>query len=93
MTMKVLTKADVIRQIADDTGLTQAQAEKGLDALGRIIRDAVDSGTHTVATGFGRFVPGLRAARTGRNPATGAPIAIPAKQTVSFRPGKAILTA
>lgn len=85
--MNTMTKADLIRQIADQTRLTQKEVGKVLDELGATLSSAAEGGV-TVNAGFGRFVPKARAARTGRNPQTGEPVAIAAKTTVSFRQAK-----
>ena len=88
MTTSTLSKSDLIKQIAETTGLRQSDVTVVLDEFGAIVRGAVDVGT-TVKAGFGRFVPGTRAARTGRNPRTGEPVEIAAKTTVSFKLAKA----
>lgn len=50
------------------------------------IIEQLKAGKRVTIRGFGSFTPALRKARTGRNPGTGEPIAIPAKRTVKFKP-------
>ena len=88
MTTSTLTKADLIRQIADQTGRHQNVVGSVLQALGDAIVDHTAVGV-TVITPFGRFVPKARAARTGRNPRTGEALQIAASATVSFKMAKA----
>lgn len=85
-----MTKADLVANIAAEADLTKADAERALKAfLGNVTKALQDSGKLTL-TGFGTFVVAERAARTGRNPQTGAPIEIPAGKTIRFKAGKAL---
>lgn len=82
-----MTKTDLIRSIASETGLPQTAVGNVIDRLGAAIGNATAEGT-TVTTGWGRFVPRHRPARKGRNPRTGEEIAIAARTTVAFRVSK-----
>jgi DNA-binding protein HU-beta len=62
---------------------------EALDAVLGAIRRALTAGDAVQLVGFGSFPAGQRAARTGRNPSTGAEIRIVAARTVMFTPGKA----
>ena len=68
----MMTKADLVAQIAARANMTKAAAERSLNAL----------------TGFGTFVAETRQERQGRNPRTGDVITIAASKVVRFRPGK-----
>jgi len=84
-----MNKQDLIDAIVTQTGISKVQATDVLDALVDVIRDAVAKGDTVQLVGFGSFGSGQRAARTGRNPNTGAPIEIAAAKTVRFMAGKA----
>jgi DNA-binding protein HU-beta len=69
-------------------GLTRRQAAEVLDAVFATISDALRSGEGAKVPGFGSFALSERAARKGRNPATGETIKIKASKTVRFKVGK-----
>lgn len=79
--------ADGIAQRADLTGL---QARHALDAAIEVISDELASGREVSISGFGKFSVSNRAARQGRNPATGATITIAASKAAKFSPAKAL---
>ncbi len=83
-----MTKAELVAQIAEDAGLTKVQAEKALNSFIESITAALKAGDKVSLIGFGTFSSITRAARTGRNPQTGAAIKIPAKTSGKFSPGK-----
>jgi DNA-binding protein HU-beta len=84
-----MNKQDLVDAVAAKTGATKTETAEMLDALTAAITAAVTRGDTVQLVGFGSFSPGARAARTGRNPATGAKIQIPAAKTVKFTAGKA----
>lgn len=84
---QTLTKTDLVRELAKSAGVSQADTDRVLTALGHQIMAATRDGL-TVLTPFGRFAPKVRAARTGRNPRTGEPVEIAERRTVSFKPAK-----
>lgn len=83
-----MTKAELIAGIAQQTGLTKADAERALNAFFDLSKSAIKKERKLPLAGFGTFVVVERKARTGRNPQTGAPIQINASKVVRFRPGK-----
>ena len=85
-----MNKGDLINVIADKAGITKAQAADSLAAVLDGISDALASGDKVTLIGFGTFSINERAARTGRNPATGKAIKIAAKKQVKFKAGKAL---
>jgi DNA-binding protein HU-beta len=85
-----VTKADLVNAIADKAGLSKADAEKALKALTGAVTKALKAGEKVSLVGFGTFSVGQRAARTGKNPQTGAKIKIPAAKTPKFKAGKAL---
>ncbi len=82
-----MNKAQLIDAIAEKAGLTKADAKKALDAFVESTTDALKNGDRVALIGFGSFAVATRSARTGRNPQSGAPIEIPAKKVVKFKPG------
>ncbi|MDE0299825.1 MAG: HU family DNA-binding protein [Candidatus Poribacteria bacterium] len=83
-----LSKQDVINSVADATGLSKKDASGAVDAVVDTIKDALAAGNSVGLIGFGTFDVKTRAARTGRNPQTGAELNIPAKSVPSFKAGK-----
>lgn len=83
-----MNKQDLISAISLKADLPKAASERALNALIDTITKAVAEGDHCVLVGFGTFKAADRAARTGRDPRTGAEIAIPATRVPRFMPGK-----
>lgn len=84
-----MNKQELIDAVAADAGLSKAAASEAIQAVLDVITRAVSAGDSVQLVGFGSFSQGERAARTGRNPTTGAEIAIAAAKTVKFSAGKA----
>ncbi|MFZ5817505.1 MAG: HU family DNA-binding protein [Bacillota bacterium] len=83
-----MNKQELVASVAEKAGLTKKDAEKALNAVVDSIKDALNKGDKVSLVGFGTFEVRDRAARSGRNPQTGAPIKIPAGKVPAFRPGK-----
>lgn len=84
---KAKTKSQIIAQIAEDAGITKKQALAALESLmAQAYKGAKDGFT---VPGLGKLVKVKRAARMGRNPATGETIKIKAKTVLKFRIAKA----
>lgn len=84
-----MNKVDLAQKIADALGLSKSVAENMINAMLDAIMAAVKNDDSVVLTGFGTFSKGKRAARTGRNPQTGASIQIAAMSVPKFKAGKA----
>lgn len=84
---KALSKSQITAELADKAGITKRQATEILDLLAAMAYKNAKN-TFTLP-GIGKLVLVNRKARTGRNPATGATINIPAKKVVKFRVAKA----
>ncbi len=82
-----MNKAQLIDAIADQAGLSKADAKKALDATVDAVTGALKAGDRVALVGFGSFSISERSARTGRNPQTGKEIKIAAKKVVKFKPG------
>jgi DNA-binding protein HU-beta len=83
-----MNKAELIAQIAGDAGITKTQANASLDSFVAAVTKTLKKGDKVTLVGFGTFSVSKRAARTGRNPQTGAAIKIKAKKVAKFKAGK-----
>jgi DNA-binding protein HU-beta len=85
-----MNKGDLISKIADETGMTKADAGRALEAFVGTVTKALKKGDSVQIVGFGTFDVRKRGARTGRNPQTGETIKIKASKNVGFKAGKAL---
>ena len=85
-----MNKTELIEHIAKQADLSKAAAGRALEATLGAVRITLKKGGTVSLVGFGSFAVGKRAARTGRNPRTGAEIKIKAAKIPKFRPGKAL---
>jgi len=85
-----VNKSELIDSIAASADIPKAAAGRALDAMIESIGEALKSGDQVALVGFGTFLVKERAARTGRNPQTGAPIEIKAAKVPGFKAGKAL---
>jgi DNA-binding protein HU-beta len=85
-----MNKQDLIESIAKSADISKAAAGRALDAAVGAVRSSLKKGQSVTIVGFGTFSVGKRAARTGRNPRTGAEIRIRAAKVVKFKAGKAL---
>ncbi len=86
-----MNKADIVNFVADKTGLSKSAASEALDAVVGAIESGISSagpGDSVRVPGLGSFTVRERAARTGRNPQTGAAIQIAASCSVGFKAAK-----
>ena len=85
-----MNKGDLISAVAAGTGLSKADAGRAIDATTSAIAGELSGGGSVSRVGFGTFSVSHRAARMGRNPATGASIHINASNVPKFKAGKAL---
>lgn len=90
MEFSKMNKAELIDSIADSADLTKADAAKAVDALIKNVTASIKNGKKVTIPGFATFTKARRAARKGRNPATGKEISIAAKNVVKIKPGKSL---
>lgn len=83
-----MNKNDLVKAIAKETNQTATAVSEMLGALEAVVTKAVASGEKVQLPGFLTFDRAERAARTGRNPATGAEIRIPASTVPRVKAGK-----
>lgn len=82
------TLSDIVSTVADKTGSTKKDVEAILKAGFEVIKEEVATGSEVSVQDFGKFTVSERAAREGRNPATGASIQIDASKSVKFKTAK-----
>ncbi len=85
-----MNKGDLVEVVAEKTGLSKSTAAEAVGAAFDAVIDALKKGDKASFIGFGTFSVSKRAAREGRNPATGQTIKIAAKNVVKFKPGKGL---
>ena len=85
-----MSKQELVNYIADKTGLSKKDAEGALSSFVEGVKSALKKGDSVTLVGFGTFSVSRRAARTGRNPQTGAKIQIPARKVPVFKAGKGL---
>lgn len=88
-----MNKSELVKSIADKSGLTESQATQALNSLTETISETLVKGVEITLVGFGTFKVTERQAKTGRNPQTGETIQIPAKKAPVFKAGKALKAA
>ena len=85
-----MTQTQLVKSLAESNEISNKQAKAILEGLASIAIAEVKKNGVFVLPGIGRLVRQDRKARTGRNPATGETIKIPAKKVVKFRVAKAV---
>jgi DNA-binding protein HU-beta len=85
-----MNKTDLIEHISKQADISKAAATRALEATLGAVKNTLKKGGSVSIVGFGTFATGKRAARSGRNPRTGAAIKIKAARVPKFRPGKAL---
>lgn len=85
-----MKKIELVEAVAEEVGLTKADATKAIDATFAAITSALKDGDKVPLVGFGTFATSKRAAREGRNPRTGETVKIAARTAVTFKPGSAL---
>ena len=88
-----MNKSELIEVAAKEASISKAAAERALSAMIGAVVKAVAKGDSVTLVGFGTFKSSKRAARTGKNPKTGAPIKIAATTVPKFTAGAAFKTA
>lgn len=87
--MAKMTKSQILQALAEKTGMSKKDVDMFMDKLVELAYQQVKSNGEFALNGLGKLVKVHRAARQGRNPATGETIQIPAKTVVKFRVAKA----
>lgn len=87
--MAKMTKSQLTAHLAEKSGMSKKEVQEFMDLVVRTAYEETKSNGEFTVPGLGKLVKKHRAARAGRNPATGATIQIPAKTVVKFRVAKA----
>ncbi|MBX9704077.1 MAG: HU family DNA-binding protein [Silvanigrellaceae bacterium] len=82
-----MNKKELVAEISNTSGLSKSESETALNAVIICLTDLLAKGDSIVLAGFASLSVKERPTRTGRNPATGQPIDIPASKVVSFKTG------
>ena len=85
-----MNKSELIEHIAKQADISKAAASRALEAVIGGVKTSLKKNNAVSLVGFGTFSVGKRAARSGRNPRTGAAIKIKAAKVPKFRAGKAL---
>jgi len=88
-----MNRKELIDALAAKTGSSKADADRNIAALIEVITATLKKGDSVALVGFGTFEVRKRAARNGRNPATGAPLKIKASKAPAFKAGAALKVA
>jgi DNA-binding protein HU-beta len=85
-----MNKSELVAKIAEGADISLASAGRALNSLIGTVTEELANGGDVALVGFGTYKVNDRAARTGRNPQTGAAIQIAAAKVPSFKAGKAL---
>ena len=80
-----LTKVDIVQRFQNQIGFSKHKAKEITENLLEIIKSNLASGDDVLISGFGKFCVKDKAARKGRNPATGKSAILPARRVVTFK--------
>ena len=87
-----MTKADIVSQVSDKTGIEKAQVLATVEAYMEAVKDALSQGENVYFRGFGSFIVKKRAEKTGRNISKNTTIIIPAHNIPAFKPAKTFVS-
>lgn len=82
-----MSKQDLVAYMAEETGLTKADATRALDAMMKGVTEGLRKHGKVTLTGFLTFTAKKKEAKTGRNPRTGEPVTIPARVAATIKAG------
>ncbi len=83
-----MTKADIINDIAEKTGIEKLAVQASVEAFMKSVRNSMEKGENVYLRGFGSFIVKKRAEKTGRNITKNTTIIIPAHYIPAFKPAK-----
>ncbi|MBE0674598.1 MAG: integration host factor subunit beta [Bacteroidales bacterium] len=86
-----MTKADIVNEIAKNTGIEKVAVQKTVEAFMETVKDAMISGNNVYLRGFGSFIVKKRAKKTARNISKNTTIIIPAHNIPAFKPAKTFI--
>lgn len=80
-----LTKAQIVENIQEQTGLTKSKSTETVETLLEIIKNSLEKNEDVLVSGFGKFCVKHKKQRKGRNPATGDEMMLSARKVVTFK--------
>jgi len=83
-----MTKAEIVNEIAEKTGIEKIAVQASVESFMKVIKQHMADGKNIYLRGFGSFVVKKRAEKTGRNISKNTTIIIPAHNIPSFKPAK-----
>ena len=83
-----MTKADVIAQISEKTGVEKADVQQTLETFFTVVKDSLAEGENLYVRGFGSFINKKRARKVARNISKGESMIIDEHYVPSFKPAK-----
>ena len=87
-----MTKADIVNEIAKNTGIDKVTVLTTVEAFMETVKDSLSKNDNVYLRGFGSFVIKQRAEKTARNISKNTPIIIPAHNIPSFKPAKTFVS-
>ncbi len=86
-----MTKADIVNEIAKNTGIEKITVQKTVEAFMEAVKDSLNSKNNVYLRGFGSFIIKKRAKKTARNISKNTTLIIPAHNIPSFKPAKSFV--
>ncbi len=86
-----MTKADIVNEIAKNTGIEKVTVQKTVEAFMEAVKNSMVGGNNVYLRGFGSFVIKKRAKKTARNISKNTTIIIPAHNIPAFKPAKSFI--
>jgi len=83
-----MTKADIVKEISQNTGIEKMTVEKAVEAFMETVKDSLTAGSNVYFRGFGSFIVKKRAEKTARNISKNTTVIVPAHNIPSFKPAK-----
>ena len=83
-----MTKADIVANIAEETGLERVEVLKAVESFMNSVKSSLANGDNVYLRGVGSFIVKERAEKTGRNISKNTSIIIPAHNVPAFKPAK-----
>ena len=87
-----MTKADIVNEIAKNTGIEKVTVQKTVEALMETVKDSMVKGSNVYLRGFGSFIVKKRAKKTARNISKNTTIIIPSHNIPALKPAKSFIT-
>ena len=83
-----MTKADIVNEIAKNTGIEKVTVQKTVEAFMESVKDSMVAGNNVYLRGFGSFIVKKRAKKVARNISKNTTITIPEHNIPAFKPAK-----